>query len=84
MKGTISDTQELSFDLSQGSAFGPIVYCLYTKPPSDITRRFGLLHHSHYIHCNTKSRFFADNLSGVDDCVSEIMDGTQHMMMELM
>ena len=47
IKGTLSDKQELNFGGPQGSVLGPILYCLYTKPVSDIIHRFGLLHHSY-------------------------------------
>ena len=45
IKGTLSDIQELSFDVPHGSVLWPIMYCLYTKPVSAIIQRFGLLHH---------------------------------------
>ena len=55
----------------------PILYCLYTKPVSDIIHRFGLLHHpcadgtQLYITIKKQDRF-ADKVSGIEQCVSEI------------
>ena len=39
--------QELDFGVSQGSVLGPRIYCMYTKPVSDIIQRRGLSHHSY-------------------------------------
>ena len=38
--------QELGFGVPQGSALGTKIYCMYTKPVSDIIQRHGLPHHS--------------------------------------
>ena len=41
------DQQELGFGVPQGSVLGPKIYCMYTKPVSDIIQWHGLSHHSH-------------------------------------
>ena len=90
IKGTLSDTQELSFGVPQRSVLGPILYCLYnyTKPLSDIIRRFGLLHHScaddTQIYITIKKQdCFGDKLSDVEECVSEIKLWMEHNMLKL-
>ena len=47
INSVLSDTKKLTFGVPQGSVFGPNLYCLYTKPVSDIIRRFGLSYHSY-------------------------------------
>ena len=44
---TVSVDQELDFAVPQGSVLGPRMYCMYTKPVSDIVQRHGLSHHSY-------------------------------------
>ena len=39
--------QELGFGVPQGFVLGPKIYCMYTKPVSDIIQRHGLSHHSY-------------------------------------
>ena len=43
----VSVDQELDFGVPQGSVLGPRIYCMYTKPVSDIIQRHGLSHHSY-------------------------------------
>ena len=43
----ISVDQELGFGVPQGSVLGTKIYCMYTKPVSDIIQRHGLSHHSY-------------------------------------
>ena len=75
IKGTLSDKQEQNFGVPQGYVLGPILYCLYTKPVSDIIQRFGLWHHSYaddtQIYITIKQQdCFASKLSDMEMCVS--------------
>ena len=47
IEDTVSIDQELGFGVPQGSVLGPKIYCMYTKPVSDIIQRHGLSHHSY-------------------------------------
>ena len=38
----VSVDHELDFGVAQGSVLGPRIYCMYTKPVSDIIQRNGL------------------------------------------
>ena len=64
------------------------LYCLYTKPVSDIIQRFGLLHHSYaddtqlYITIKKKD-YFTDKLSDIESCVSEIKLWMERNMLKL-
>ena len=71
--GTLSDKQERNFGVRQGLVLGTILYCLYTKPVSDIIHRFGLLHHSYtddtQLYIAIKKQ---DCLADIEKCVSDI------------
>ena len=47
IEDSVSVDQELGFGVLQGSVVGPKIYCMYTKPVSDIIQRHGLSHHSY-------------------------------------
>ena len=44
---TVSECKDLNFVVPQGSVLGPKIYCMYTKPISDIIAGHGLSHHSY-------------------------------------
>ena len=44
IEDSVSVDQELGFGVPQGSVMGPKIYCMYTKPFSDIIQRHGLPH----------------------------------------
>ena len=39
IENAVSGDQELGFGVPQGSVLGPMIYCMYTKPVSDIIQR---------------------------------------------
>ena len=39
IEDSVSEDQELDFGVPQGSVLGPRIYCMYTKPVSDIIQR---------------------------------------------
>ena len=47
IEDSVSVDQELDLGVPQGSVLGPRIYCMYTKPVSDIIQRHGLSHHSY-------------------------------------
>ena len=47
IEDSVSVDQELNFGVPQGSMLGPRIYCMFTKPVSDIIQRHGLSHHSY-------------------------------------
>ena len=47
IEDSVSVDQELDFGVLQASVLGPRIYCMYTKPVSDIIQRHGLSHHSY-------------------------------------
>ena len=47
IENSVSVDQELDFGVPQGSVLGQRIYCIYTKPVSDIIQRHGLSHHSY-------------------------------------
>ena len=44
---TVSECKDLNFGVPQGSVLGPKIYCMYTKPTSDIIAGHDLSYHSY-------------------------------------
>ena len=74
----VSVVQVFGFGLQQGSVLGPNIYCMYTKPVSDIIQRYGLAHHSYaddtqlYMTMDRSKNNSRDGLARIQLCVSEI------------
>ena len=47
IEDSVSIVHEMDFGVPQDSVFGTKIYCMYTKPVSDIIQRHGLSHHSY-------------------------------------
>ena len=45
IEDAVSIAQAFGFGVPQGSVLGPKIYCMYTKPVSDIIQRHRLSHH---------------------------------------
>ena len=81
--------QELDFGVPQGSVLGPRIYCMYTKPVSDIIQRHGLSHHSYaddtqlYMTMDHSNNDWRDGLARIELCVSEIREWMNQNMLKL-
>ena len=86
---TVSGDQELVFGVPQGSVLGPKIYCMYTKPVSDIIQRHGLSHHSYaddtqlYMTMDHSNNNWLDGLARNQLCVSEIREWMNQNMLKL-
>ena len=82
----VSVDQELGFGVPQGSVLGPKIYCIHTKPVSDIIQRYGLSHHSYaddtqlYMTMDHSNNNWQDGLARIQLYLSEIRAWmNQHM-----
>ena len=81
--------QELDFGVPQGSVLGTRIYCMYTKPVSDIIQRHGLSHHSYaddtqlYMTMDHSNNDWRDGLARIELCVSEIWEWMNQNMLKL-
>ena len=86
---SVSVDQELGFGVPQGSVLGPNIYCMYTKPVSDIIQRHGLSHHSYadgtqlYLTMDHSKNYWRDGLARIELCVSEIREWMNQNMLNL-
>ena len=85
IENAVSGDQELGF----GSVLGPRIYCMYTKPVSDIIQRHGLSHHTYaddtqlYITMDHSNNNWRDGLARIQLCVSEIREWMKQNMLKL-
>ena len=89
IEDSVSVDQELDFGVPQGSVLGPRIYCMYTKPVSDIIQRHGLSHHSYaddtqlYMKMDHSNNDWQDGLARIELCVSEIREWMNQNMLKL-
>ena len=89
IEDSVSVDQELDFGVPQGSVLGPRIYCMYTKPVSDIIQRHGLSHHSYtddtqlYMTMDHSNNDWRDGLARIEVCVSEIREWMNQNMLKL-
>ena len=89
IEDSVSVDQELDFGVPQGSVLGPRIYCMYTKPVSDIIQRHGLSHHSYaddtqlYMTMDHSNNDWRDGLARIELCVSEIKGWMKQNMLKL-
>ena len=89
IEDTVSVDQELGFGVPQGSVLGPKIYCMYTKPVSEIIQRHGLSHHSHaddtqlYMTMDHSNHNWRDGLARIQLCVSKIKEWMNQNMLKL-
>ena len=89
IKYSVSVDQELGFGVPQGFVLGPKIYCMNTKPVSDIIQRHGLSHHSYaddtqlYMTMDHSNHDWRDGLARIELCVSEIREYINKNMLRL-
>ena len=89
IEDAVSGDQELGFGVPQGSVLGPKIYCMYTKPVSDIIQRHGLSYHSYaddtqlYMTMDHSNNNWRDGLARIQLCVSEIREWMNQNMLKL-
>ena len=89
IEDSVSVDQELDFGVPQGSVLGPRIYCMYTKPVSDIIQRHGVSYHSYaddtqlYMTVDHSNNDWQDGLALIELCVSEIREWMNQNMLKL-
>ena len=85
---TVSECKDLNFGVPQGSVLGPKIYCMYTKPISDIIAGHGLSHHCYaddtqlYIAIEHSANLHS-KLLRMERCVADIRNWMRHNMLKL-
>ena len=85
---TVSECKSLNFGVPQGSVLGPKIYCMYTKPISDIIAGHGLSHHCYaddtqlYIAIEHSANLHSELLR-MERCVADIRNWMRHDMLKL-
>ena len=89
IEDSVSVDQELDFGVPLGSVLDSIIYCMYTKPVSDIIQWHGLSHHSYaddtqlYMTMDHFNNDWRDGLARIELCVSEIREWMNQYMLKL-
>ena len=85
---TVSECKSLNFGVPQGSVLGPKIYCMYTKPISDIIAGHVLSHHCYaddtqlYIAIEHSANLHSELLR-MERCVADIRNWMRHNMLKL-
>ena len=85
---TVSECKDLNFGVPQGSVLGPKIYCMYTKPISDIIAGHGFSHHCYaddtqlYIAIEHSANLHSELLQ-MERCVADIRNWMRHNMLKL-
>ena len=85
---TVSECKNLNFGVPQGSVLGPKIYCMYTKPISDIIAGHCLSHHCYaddtqlYIAIEHSANLHSELLR-MERCVADIRNWMRHNMLKL-
>ena len=85
---TVSECKNLNFGVPQGSVLGPKIYCMYTKPISDIIAGHSLSHHCYaddtqlYIAIEHSANLHSELLR-MERCVADIRNWMRHNMLKL-
>ena len=85
---TVSECKNLNFGVPQGSVLGPKIYCMYTKPRSDMIAGHGLSHHCYaddtqlYIAIEHSANLHSELLR-MERCVADIRNWMRHNMLKL-
>ena len=87
---TVSECKDLSFGVLQESVVRPKIYCMYTKPISDIIAGHGLSHHFYVLVDDTQlyiaiehSANIHSKLLRMERCVADIRNWMRHNMLKL-
>ena len=80
---TVSECKSLNFGVPQGSVLGPKIYCMYTKPISDIIAGHGLSHHCYADDTQLYIANLHSELLRMERCVADIRNWMRHNMLKL-
>ena len=89
IEDSVSVDQELDYGVPHGSVLGLRIYCMYTKPVSDIIQRHELSHHSYaddtqlYMTMDHPNNDWRDGFARIELCVSEIREWMNQNMLKL-
>ena len=89
IEDAVSVDLEVGFGVPQSFVLDTKIYCMYTKPVSDIIEWHGLSHHSYaddtqlYMTLDNSNNNWRDGLSRIQLCVSEIREWVNQNMLKL-
>ena len=87
IEDALSVDLEIGYGVPQGFVLGPKIYCMYTKPVSDIIQRHELSHHSYaddtQLYMDHSNNNWRAGLTRIQSCVSEIREWKNQNMLKL-